>query len=132
MRKVDENVPTKLFTVAEANQLIPRLRPLIKTVVAERAALVSIQEEIQKARNNAKYDGGSYWGADYLRLLSRFTKAINEIEQTGVLVKDYRTGLCDFPHMRDGRVIYLCWKMDEDEIHYWHEIEAGFAGRQPL
>jgi hypothetical protein len=132
MKDVDEKAPVKLFTLQEANSLIPRLRPLIKSVVKTRAALLNINDEIQKARNNAKLGGGSAWGAEYLSLLSSFTNAIRDIEEMGVLVKDFHTGLCDFPHLREGRIIYLCWKMDEDEIRYWHEIEAGFAGRQPI
>jgi hypothetical protein len=130
--EVDQEVPGKLFTVEEANRLIPRLRPLIKRVVSARQSLLDIQGDIQKAREKAKYDGGSTVGAQYVRLLTVFTSAISEIEDMGVLVKDFRTGLCDFPHLKDGRVIYLCWKMDEDKIRYWHEVDAGFAGRQPI
>jgi hypothetical protein len=130
--EVDQEAPMKLFTVEEANRLIPVLRPLIKRVVATRQALLDIQGEIQKARDNSKLDGGSYWGADYVRLLSIFTSTITEIEETGALVKDFRIGLCDFPHLKEGRVIYLCWKMDEDKVRFWHEIESGFSGRQPI
>jgi hypothetical protein len=129
---VDQEVPEKLFTLEEANNLIPRLRPLIKRIVSSRQSLLDIQDEIQKARNKAKYDGGSLQGADYVRFLSSFTLSISEIEKIGVIVKDFRTGLCDFPHLKDGRVIYLCWKMDEEKIEYWHEVDAGFAGRQPI
>jgi hypothetical protein len=129
---VNQEVPGKLFTVEEANHLIPRLRPLIKRVVSARQSLFDIQGEIQKARDKAKNDGGSLYGAEYVRLLTIFTTTINEIEDLGVLVKDFRTGLCDFPHLKDGRVIYLCWKMDEDSVRYWHEVDAGFAGRQPI
>jgi hypothetical protein len=50
----------------------------------------------------------------------------------GVQLKDFDSGLCDFPHLRDGRVVLLCWKQGEDRIAWWHEVEAGFAGRQPL
>jgi hypothetical protein len=132
MREVDQEVPAKLFSVEEANRLIPRLRPLIKRVVSSRQGLISIQTEIQKARDKAKHDGGSLYGSEYVRLLTAFTLAVSQIEETGVLVKDFRTGLCDFPHLRDGRVIYLCWRMDEDRVSYWHEIDAGFSGRQPI
>lgn len=132
MRIDDENSPTKLFSVEEANRLIPKLRPLIKAIVKNRASIMEIQGEIDKAREKAKFGGGSPWGAEYIRLMTSLTDDIAEIENSGVLVKDYRIGLCDFPHLKDGRIIYLCWKMDEDAVHYWHEIEAGFAGRQPL
>src|SRR6184192_3586428 len=130
--EVEEGIPGKLFTVEEANSLIPRLRPLIKRIVATRQSLFDIQGEIQKARDKAKDDGGSLYGAQYVRLLTIFTSAISEIEEMGVLIKDFRIGLCDFPHLKDGRVIYLCWKMDEDRVRYWHEVDSGFSGRQPL
>lgn len=122
----------KLFTLQEANGLIPKLRPLIKKVIFESKALFSLQEEIKKVRAKASLGSGSYKGADYLNHLVSLTTAVNEVEKTGVLVKDYNTGLCDFPHLKDGRVIYLCWKMDEQEIRFWHEVDTGFAGRQLL
>jgi hypothetical protein len=50
----------------------------------------------------------------------------------GVHIKDIDRGLCDFPYMRNGRVVYLCWQLGEDAIAFWHDIEAGFAGREPL
>lgn len=122
----------KLFTLQEANSLIPKLRPLIKKVVLESKALFSLQEEIKKVRAKANLGSGSYQGANYLNHLVSLTTAVGEVEKTGVLVKDYNTGLCDFPHLKDGRIIYLCWKMDEKEIKFWHEVDSGFAGRQRL
>ncbi|MFY9225742.1 MAG: DUF2203 domain-containing protein [Blastocatellia bacterium] len=128
----NELTPEKLFTLQEANSLIPKLRPLIKKVTKISNVLLGMQEEIKKVRSKASLGSGSYLGSSYLNNIVLLTTTIQEVENTGVLVKDYRTGLCDFPHLKDGRVIYLCWKMDEDEINYWHEIEAGFAGRQLL
>lgn len=128
----NELTPEKLFTLQEANSLIPKLRPLIKKVTKISNVLLGMQEEIKKVRSKASLGSGSYLGSSYLNNIVLLTTIIQEVENTGVLVKDYRTGLCDFPHLKDGRVIYLCWKMDEDEINYWHEIEAGFAGRQLL
>ena len=61
-----------------------------------------------------------------------FSELVQEIESLGVLVKDLGTGLVDFPHELDGRIVYLCWKPDEDEIGWWHEVDTGFAGRHPL
>jgi hypothetical protein len=122
----------KLFTLEEANNLIPKLRPLIRRVVTESKTLFSMQDEIKKARSKANLGGGSYQGAAYLERLVSLTSAVGEVEKTGVLVKDYNTGLCDFPHLKDGRIIYLCWKMDEKEITHWHEVDSGFAGRKPL
>ncbi|MEW6730869.1 MAG: DUF2203 domain-containing protein [Acidobacteriota bacterium] len=132
MKEVDEKVPVKLFSVEEANSLIPQLRPLIRSAVDSHTALSKLQSEIQRARDHAIYDGGSPYGSNYIFLLKNFTDAISKIEEMGVLVKDLRIGLCDFPHWKDGHVIYLCWKMDEERVSYWHEVDAGFSGRQPI
>ena len=64
---------------------------------------------------------------------SKFTpERIQQIKDLGVLLKDAEKGLCDFPNLRQGRVVYLCWQLGEDRIEYWHDIETGFAGREPL
>ena len=62
----------------------------------------------------------------------RFDALIHQIQDTGVLIKDINIGLLDFPALRDEREVYLCWQYGEDEITFWHEIDAGFAGRQSI
>ena len=57
---------------------------------------------------------------------------IQQIKEMGVLIKDVDKGLCDFPYMRQGRIVYLCWQLGEESIEYWHDIETGFGGREPL
>jgi hypothetical protein len=72
-------------------------------------------------------------GSNYVRVLYELGKLTTELHELGVQLKDYTRGLIDFPAMRDGRVVLLCWQLDEgDEIEWWHEVEDGFAGRQPL
>lgn len=132
MKDTDPPIPEKLFSLEEANQLIPLLRRLMRRVIKERAELASLQAEIQRARSHAPESGGSRFGLRYLVRLESFSHTVQKIETLGVLVKDYQTGLCDFPHLKDGRVVYLCWKLGEDKVGWWHDIEAGFAGRQLL
>lgn len=123
----------RVFTLSEARGLMPRLRKLLARVIKEREALLDMRVEIDLAREKASEGGGgSPFGGAYLTHLIAFSEAIQEIEQLGVHIKDFRTGLVDFPYDRDGRIVYLCWKPDEDEIGWWHETDAGFAGRQPL
>lgn len=123
----------RVFTLSEARGLMPRLRKLLARVIKEREALLDMRVEIDLAREKASEGGGgSAFGGAYLTHLIAFSEAIQEIEQLGVHIKDFRTGLVDFPYDRDGRIVYLCWKPDEDEIGWWHETDAGFAGRQPL
>jgi hypothetical protein len=128
----DELEEQRIFTLREARSLIPKLRKLLSRVALEREALLDMRVEIDQAREKAEFGGGSPMGSKYLRHLIRFSSAVQEIQYLGVLIKDFRSGLIDFPYEREGRIIYLCWKPDEDEIGWWHEVESGFAGRQPL
>jgi hypothetical protein len=122
----------KTFTVSEARAMLPGLRRLLERVREERDVLVGLQPHINRAREKAESDGGSPYGQMYLETAFRFTEVLERIEQTGVLVKDFKVGLIDFPHEHEGRIVYLCWKPDEDELEWWHEIDDGFAGRQPI
>jgi hypothetical protein len=76
--------------------------------------------------------GGSYPGKEVATALVAVSRALNELEAVDVVVRDVERGLVDFPALRDGEEIYLCWLVDEDEIGFWHEPDAGFAGRRPL
>lgn len=112
--------------------MLPRLRTLLARVREERSLLVSLQPHINLAREKAETNGGSPYGELYLDRAFRFTEALERIEQTGVIVKDFRVGLIDFPYEHEGRIVYLCWKPDEDSLEWWHEVDDGFSGRQPI
>jgi hypothetical protein len=129
---LEEAEENRTFTLSEARRVLPRLRRLLSRAVTEREALVDIMAEVERAREKAELGGGTVLGPDYLAHMFKFTGLVQEIESLGVQIKDFRTGLVDFPYDRDGRIVYLCWRLDEDEIEWWHEVEAGFAGRQPL
>jgi hypothetical protein len=124
----------KLFTVEEANTLLPSVRPIVKTIQRAHRRLVSFQTAAQEAAEGAKQGGGGMrQGARYARLLVELSLRAGELETLGVQLKDYAQGLIDFPSMRDGRVVLLCWKADEgNQVEWWHDVEAGFGGRQPL
>jgi hypothetical protein len=76
--------------------------------------------------------GGSYPGRDVARSLVELSRAVAELQAVDVVVRDVDRGLVDFPSIRDGEEVYLCWLIEEQEVAFWHEPEAGFAGRQPL
>jgi hypothetical protein len=122
----------RIFTLDEATRLLPQLEELLTEIKRFRKFLVSIEAEIKKASGHAAQSGGSPFGPSYLKTLEQIIKSIEQINDMGVLVKDLDKGLCDFAHMMDGRMVYLCWKLGESEIGWWHETTAGFAGRQPL
>lgn len=112
--------------------MIPRLRELFDDMRHHRSMLVRLTKHVDKARARADVGGGTPYGAAYLEHASAFAVAYETIGETGVVVKDIVTGLVDFPHEFEGRIVYLCWKFGEDDLAWWHEIEDGFAGRQPI
>ena len=122
----------RVFTLTEAKNLIPTLRPIIEEVGEEWRHIKELHPEIQKARDNAPFDGFSKFGVTYVESVSRMTFLLQQIKDMGVVVKDVEKGLCDFPYVRNGKVVYLCWHLGEESIGYWHDIEVGFAGREPL
>jgi hypothetical protein len=124
----------KLFTVAEANSLLPSVRPIVKSIQRSHQRLQAYQTIAKRAAEGAEQGGGgSAHGQRYARLLIGLSSRAAELESLGIQLKDYSHGLIDFPSMRDGRVVLLCWKADEgDQVEWWHDVEAGFAGRQPL
>ena len=127
-----EETRVKLFTVEEANDLLPALKELLKKSDRARAALTTLAPHAREAAAHATEGGGTTAGGEYARYLVSFFEAVREINSHGIEVKDFERWLCDFPHMREGRVVLLCWQRGEDSIQWWHDIEAGFAGRQPL
>ena len=124
----------KLFTIEEANSLLPSVRPIVKSIQRSHRRLTSFQTTANHAAAGAESGGGGMvQGPKYARLLVDLSLGAGQLESLGVQLKDYSKGLIDFPSMRDGRVVLLCWKADEgDELEWWHDLEAGFGGRQPL
>jgi len=122
----------RTFTVSEANNLIPQLHTRITSIQQAKAILLQTKQEIQKASAQAQYGGGSSVGHLYISGLQQVSANLQAIHELGVLVKDVDIGLCDFPHLRDGRVVYLCWKLGEDEVRWWHETTTGYKDRCPL
>ncbi len=124
----------KLFTVAEANALLPAVREILKRIQAARRKLGSYRHQAKAAAEQAELGGGGFSdGLRYADLLIDLTSQTNELETLGVQLKDLDRGLVDFPSLRDGRVVLLCWQIGEgDEVEWWHNLEDGFAGRTPI
>lgn len=124
----------KLFTVEEANALLPSVRQLLKRLQRFRHRLATYKAEARQAAEQADRGGGGIpSGLAYARLLTNFAGEMSKLEEMGVQLKDFERGLVDFPSLRDGRVVLLCWQLDEgDELEWWHDMDAGFGGRTPL
>jgi len=124
----------KLFTVEEANALLPTVRGVVRQVQRAYKRVAASQEAARVAADRAKLGGGGIPGGSlYVTALSELAEHAGRLEALGVQLKDYGRGLIDFPSLRGGRVVLLCWQMGEgDQLEWWHEVEAGFAGRQSL
>lgn len=124
----------KLFTVEEANDLIPIVRPKLEKIRARYENIAVYRSSAKAAAASAELGGGGMEsGSHYVKILYEIGKLTTEIGKLDIQIKDYSRGLIDFPCWREGRVVLLCWQLGEgDEIEWWHEIEAGFTGRQPL
>lgn len=122
----------RYFTLEEANALLEELLPVIEDVMAIRNRIIEIRPELESGLEKALGNGGSQATGELLGLMSRVSRLVDQIQTTGVLVKDLDRALLDFPSDRDGQAVFLCWQYGEPTIAYWHDIEAGFAGREPL
>lgn len=128
--------PERLFRVEEANGIVPRLALLMERL--QRGAL-RLNEEMQRVAGELGLDASAVQAEELLRrrptarvLVEELDAIVHEIEEIGAHLKDIPLGLVDFPAEHNGEVIYLCWQFGEPEVAFWHRIDDGFAGRQPL
>ncbi len=129
----------KVFTVPEANQILPRLIPILQDLKAKRDAILKLEVEIdllelvqEKREKGAASAAVSQKVDEYTLRVNQFYKLSDALHETGCVLKDVDKGLVDFYSLYKGKIVYLCWKLGESEISHWHEIGSGFASRQPL
>ena len=126
------------FTVEEANQTLARLRRWLPRLQARRRRLQTVQQRLAELSLKASTNGNlleeevTATQREAKRLNDELDKLIARLADLGCELKDIEQGLVDFPALREGREVYLCWRLGEEEVAFWHELEAGFAGRQPL
>jgi hypothetical protein len=131
---------SRFYDIDEANATLAGLGPILATLVVQRAELVRLRDHV--LANNAS--GGAPEGgpavADDLRftrlrmqgLIDQMAAGVARIDELGIALRDIPTGLVDFPALVNGRQVWLCWRADEDAIHFWHDLDSGVAGRRPL
>ena len=129
----------RYFTLDEANEALAELGPLAEQMVGHRRELADAQGRRAALGAQVGTNGGDLTPSDFAevddeleRSAAALAECIERIQAAGVLIKDLDRGLLDFPALRDGEEILLCWHVGEDEIRYWHGLEEGFAGRKPL
>lgn len=122
----------RYFTLAEADSLLETVRPLMRAILAARQRVVDAQPDLWPVLEKAIGNGGSRKAGALLADFEVIQNNVRLIQDLGLEVKDINTGLVDFLARRDERDVYLCWQYDEPRITHWHELDAGFAGRQQL
>ena len=126
------SINSKFFSVEEANAYIPQLLIDIPRIQILMKSLTDEYLDVDKARKKVQMNGGSMQGADYLNCVLKINYLTDELESKGCVLKGIEHGLVDFPSLRDGKEVYLCWKNPEQQIEYWHDIQSGFTGRQRI
>lgn len=129
----------RLFTLEEAAEALVALRPVAERMVDLRRAQQRSVERLATLRRTIAGNGGSIsageaaqLSAEVDQLSAAVAACVDRLSADGVQVKDVDSGLLDFPSLRDGREILLCWRVGEERIAYWHGADEGFAGRKPL
>jgi len=124
----------KIFTVEEANAVLPSVRKLLRKIQRAHQKLFSYHDAAKFAAEGAERGGGGLAdGIRYAAILTDLKAQMSELESMGVQLKDFDRGLVDFPSLRDGRVVLLCWQIGEgDCVEWWHDVDSGFAGRTRL
>ncbi len=127
-----ESIYKKHFTLEEANKLVPEFSQYFEQIFRLHEILKPERREKELVTQSLSKNGGWSKSADYLENSFKVSKILDKILATGAVVKDLQRGLIDFPHLSEGKEIFLCWKMGEKEIKFWHDLESGYSGRQPL
>ncbi|HKZ53719.1 MAG TPA: DUF2203 domain-containing protein [Candidatus Acidoferrales bacterium] len=136
----DDEREDKLFNRQEAEKLLPVLKPLLANAVEKKKRVEMLDHEFADVQKHILLNGGTLPPYRYLarrrrereRLVNALGKAVSQIEETGCVVKDLDQGLLDFPSIVNEEEVFLCWRLGEERIRYWHRPDEGFAGRKPL
>ena len=123
---------SRYFTLEQANEALKLIRPLMEGIQAIRQRILASQPEAWPAIEKSVGNGGNRALSNLVQDFELLDALVHRILETGVQIKDVNLGLLDFSALRDGREVYLCWKFGEGDIAYWHEVDAGFAGRQSI
>ena len=127
----------RTFTPAEANSALPEVRPIAERMVELRARLRELEGEQRDvvtliAGNGSGFAVAESRTAEFTATLRELEGCVNALDDLGVQVKDLDIGLLDFPGLREGEPVLLCWKVGEDAVEWWHRVDAGYAGRKPI
>jgi hypothetical protein len=117
--------------VDEANALVPQLRPLLERIREAQQALAE-DKTLATVRAKASSNGGGLPGRQFTELTKSLERDLKQLQDWGIVLRDPAIGLIDFFHQREGETVFLCWKLGETKVEWWHPLETGIAGRQRL
>ena len=133
-------MPPRLFTLAEANNLVPWLERTFQRLNASRERLESLRARLAEIQRQQQRQNGTFDRYNEVNQMqkeldqagSELQGIVDDIVKEGIIIRDIPRGLVDFPHQREGQEVYLCWIGGEEEIGFWHETDRGFDHRKPL
>ena len=122
----------KHFSIGEARAMLPQLRRLFKELHVRRERVSKAEEQLSHSLDQSGGDLGGKLVSAMLTDLVALNAEIRQLQERGLIIKDFDRGLVDFPSLRDGREVFLCWELEEDDIEFFHDIEDGYSGRERL
>jgi hypothetical protein len=124
-------MPERFYSVDEANALIPKLTSMLERIRQTQGELAK-DKTVAAVREKAAQNGGGLPGRNLSALTKTLDRDLHQLEEWGIVLRDPSIGLIDFFHKREGQTVYLCWKLGEARVEWWHPLETGIAGRQRL
>ena len=128
-RPVRPSRPKRRFTLAQANSTLPLVKRIVSDIVKTHGQVLRLQADLERL-TAARDQAAAQTQLD--QAVNHLEDYVDELADVGCELKDYQSGLIDFVGRHQRRDVYLCWKLGEDRIGFWHELEAGYAGRQPI
>lgn len=124
-------MPEKFYTVEEANALVPKLNTLLQRIRDTQQALAE-DKTVAVVREKASQNGGGLPGRHLSELSRTLERDLHQLQEWGIVLRDPSIGLIDFFHQRQGETVFLCWKLGESKVEWWHPVDTGIAGRERL
>ncbi|MHB1501583.1 MAG: DUF2203 family protein [Candidatus Dormibacteria bacterium] len=122
-------IEERRYTVEQANRVLPELIQLLAQL---QEAVGLATSEVARLAPLAGHNGGGSWASEILTAGQRAQERFSRLQSAGILLRDLETGLVDFPAQMDGQPVYLCWRLGEETVGFWHSRDRGFSARRPL
>jgi hypothetical protein len=122
---------SKHYTLPEARELLPQVRQWLDHLASGQSRVHALDEEVRALLAHGA-DAGGETVNELARAMSALQEVLLQFHRRQIQIKDVSRGLIDFPSLREGREVFLCWEKDEEDIEFWHDLETGYAGRERL